>query len=1054
MKFTNSNQLIFMNKMKKFASAMVMLALVAGAFNMPAVYTANAQSTTDGSGFDFGFDFPDFGLGSDGTASTDNTSIESPSVTLPADTSTVTTTNTDGGFVFPEFSENIAFDQGSTGGFDFPEADTTSGGFDFPDFGFGDGGFDFPDFGFGDGGFDFPDLDLGDGDATATACSITAVDTTIFAGGSVTLNFQTTGFDTVSINGQVMDASSGSYTIANVLTNTTYALAAASADGAAACAAAVTIVCLPPPVDCRVQLTKTADRTTVANNDNVNYTVTIKNLGNSDCTNVKIDDVLDAKLTYLTQSTSNNLTAGYGTFAVYTAGDRTLRFNGGTLTAGEQGTITFTARVMAPTTCGSYTIPNKASAMASQIGTVYSNIVNVTGVVDCPNNPVPSCDSFTATPSNINVGGTSVLAWQTTNVNRVVINNGVGEVAVDGSVTVSPITSTTYLLTAFGANNTSVNCSVPVTVGSDTIPVCEYFTATPNSFGSNGGQTTLSWKVNNATNVSISPTIGTVATQGTQTTNVTGNTTFVLTATDADGDQVTCPAPVTVTPPTSNIFSCANNVSFSASDTSIRRGDDSVLSWSTNNVDTVSINPEIGATTLSGSRSVEPRSDATYTLVATKGTQSVSCPLSVNVTSGGGGGGGGGSKTPRCELTISDNDIRAGEQITLKWDSKNATDLMIKDNHGKTIVDTDEYTSSKKKDYFDGSEKLRPTKDTEYTLTVERNNKERVCKVKVNVDDLKVITDRKPTVAGIALTDVPYTGFEVGPFLTVIFYLLLIAWALFVTYLIVVRRKPVAMNGDGTMLAGWPVSNVMTMREATAVRPDLFPAQITPAPTMVAPVVDTIAPVAVVPANLPVAAMSANSHQVSPAMVAELENRAHSQMALLSSDAIRHFIATTEGTLERNESLDQVIAVAKGKYPLEDGWIVINEARMQTLCENCMNKPTPSENEPFVPAVVPEGSSSLAEAIVTGNVVAAYEMIGHRPMFALADAAADLDALVRSRRGETVAISDMLAHETAKLSDEKIKNMISALTGALDGIYTDEASAVKMAIMKAVKEAA
>ena len=91
---------------------------------------------------------------------------------------------------------------------------------------------------------------------------------------------------------------------------------------------------------------------------------------------------------------------------------------------------------------------------------------------------------------------------------------------------------------------------------------------------------------------------------------------------------------------------------------------------------------------------------------------------------------------------------------------------------------------------------------------------------------------------------------------------------------------------------------------------------------------------------------------------------------------------------------------------------------------------------------------------MTGNVVAAYEMIGHRPMFALADAAADLDALVRSRRGETVHISDMLAHETAKLGDEKIKNMIAALTGALDGTYTDEASAVKMAIMKAVKEAA
>lgn len=81
-------------------------------------------------------------------------------------------------------------------------------------------------------------------------------------------------------------------------------------------------------------------------------------------------------------------------------------------------------------------------------------------------------------------------------------------------------------------------------------------------------------------------------------------------------------------------------------------------------------------------------------------------------------------------------------------------------------------------------------------------------------------------------------------------------------------------------------------------------------------------------------------------------------------------------------------------------------------------------------------------------------MIGNRPMFALADAAADLDAVYRNRKGGDVQVSNLLVAETENLSDEKIKNMISALTGALDGTYTDEASAVKVAIMKAVKEVA
>jgi hypothetical protein len=48
----------------------------------------------------------------------------------------------------------------------------------------------------------------------------------------------------------------------------------------------------------------------------------------------------------------------------------------------------------------------------------------------------------------------------------------------------------------------------------------------------------------------------------------------------------------------------------------------------------------------------------------------------------------------------------------------------------------------------------------------------------------------------------------------------------------------------------------------------------------------------------------------------------------------------------------------------------------------------------------------------------------------------------------------MLTNETQNLSEAQLTEMIAALTGALDGTYTSEESAVKMAIMKAVKVAA
>ena len=901
--------------------------------------------------------------------------------------------------------------------------------------------------GFNIPGFDFPDFDFGGGNLTTLTCQITANNTEIFVGGNVTLSWNIPGAQTVTINGQPVQGASGSIEMSNIQSNTTYTVSA-SANGSS-CNASVRIICVPAPVDCRLEVTKVVDKTTARVNDTLTYTITVKNTGTTDCTGsgVKIEDILSDKLTYLTQSTSFNITPGYdGGIPVYTTADRTLHFNGNILNPGEQGTMTVKAQVNAPASCGDYEIPNQARATALELNNfgnwASSQTVKTMIDNDCvTNDPAPSCDSFTSVPTTIVVGGNATLAWQTTNASRVVINNGVGERSADGTVSVAPLTTTTYQLTAFGTQNRTVTCNVPVTVSNDPVPVCEFFTATPNTLPANGGQVNFSWKVNGATAVSIAPTIGSVATQGNQSLNVTSNTNFVLTATDADGDQVTCAAPVTLA--TAQVFSCPNNVSFSASDYSVNEGDDITLNWSTTNVDSLTISG-VNSTALSGSTTVGPRSNTTYTLTATKNGQSINCPINITVDEdNGGGGGGGGSSSPRCELTISDSKIKRGDQITLKWDTSRATKVVIEDNNGKTVMSTEKYSSKEKDEYYDGSIKLKPTKDTTYTLVASKGSKDRTCKVKVDVDDLVVLTDRdqKPLVAGISLSNVPYTGFEAGPVLTVFFYTLLAAWALFVSYLIISRRQPVA-----EFMAITPSPAQHSMNRSEEVRPDAF------VPSMVASTVSVVTPT-----NLPTgtAVIGYESfNQVSDDIVTTLENRAHTQNALLSSDAIRHFISTTEGNLERNDALDEVIAEAKGQYPLEDGWIVINQARMQNLCDVCNVNHVASANAPFVPTVIPEGSSSLAEAIVTGNIVAAYEMIGGRPMFALADAAADLDAVVRNRRGETNRISDLLAAETAHLSEQTLKNMITALTGALDGTYTDEASAVKMAIMKAVKEIA
>jgi hypothetical protein len=66
---------------------------------------------------------------------------------------------------------------------------------------------------------------------------------------------------------------------------------------------------------------------------------------------------------------------------------------------------------------------------------------------------LPTIGSFTATPEEIFTGGSSVLRWTgVTNATSCSINNGVGTVScADGSVTVSPASTTEYQFLAIGA---------------------------------------------------------------------------------------------------------------------------------------------------------------------------------------------------------------------------------------------------------------------------------------------------------------------------------------------------------------------------------------------------------------------------------------------------------------------------------------------------------------------------------------------------------------------------------------------------------------------------
>jgi hypothetical protein len=156
---------------------------------------------------------------------------------------------------------------------------------------------------------------------------------------------------------------------------------------------------------------------------------------------------------------------------------------------------------------------------------------------------------FTATPAQITAGQSVTLAWQTTNADTANIA-GIGNVVVNGSVTVSPTQTTTYTLTARNnVNDVTSTATVTVTPASSggtpppTVPVIASFTANPASITA-GQSSTLQWSVQNSTSVSIS-SIGTVAASGTHSVSPTVTTIYTLTAINAAG-SATVSATVTV----------------------------------------------------------------------------------------------------------------------------------------------------------------------------------------------------------------------------------------------------------------------------------------------------------------------------------------------------------------------------------------------------------------------------------------------------------------------------------------------------------------------------
>ncbi|MBI2638030.1 hypothetical protein HYW83_00360 [Candidatus Peregrinibacteria bacterium] len=148
---------------------------------------------------------------------------------------------------------------------------------------------------------------------------------------------------------------------------------------------------------------------------------------------------------------------------------------------------------------------------------------------DPPNAPAAT---FQAAPASINKGQSTTLTWTVTGATTMNIDQGIGNIQGTGSRTVSPTTDTTYILSATNAGGT-ITRTVAIAVAQPAAPQVT-FQAAPASINK-GQSTTLTWTVTGATTMNIDQGIGNIQGTGSRTVSPTTDTTYTLSATNAEG---------------------------------------------------------------------------------------------------------------------------------------------------------------------------------------------------------------------------------------------------------------------------------------------------------------------------------------------------------------------------------------------------------------------------------------------------------------------------------------------------------------------------------------
>ncbi len=929
----------------------------------------------------------------------------------------------------------------------------------------------------------------------------------------------------------------------------------------------------PPPEECKLEITKSANKTTAVAGNAVEYTLSFKNAGNKKCTGsgVKLIDVVDPNIAYQSETHSANVAAGYQSDPVYTSSTRALIWNAWDLDPNETGWVKWIGKFGTPDLC-SIVVPNKAKISSyeyNNFGTwIESNIVNVALTKDCTP-PPPTCElmvskkmcspnesvvlewvtlnatsltidqgigsvtpvaygtknvyptdtitytgtvegpggsaqcdvtvivqkpkvpvcTLSASDHSITEGDSVTLSWTSANVSTGSINQGVGDASpvAAGDAVVSPTQTTTYTATFAGPYG-SVQCKtkIKVTPKHYDAPTCT-LDANPGTIDQ-GQSSTLTWTTTNATSIAIDQGVGSVTPVVGGDAAVSPPVTTVYTGTaKGPGGEVQCATKVKVRPKVD-----APTCTMSINPTSVAYNGAAVLTWTSTNATTATINQGVGSVAVNDSKPVSNLTTTTTytgTFIGTGGT--VICNATVTVPA---------PPVPACTLSLSKNKINPGESIKVSWTSANVSSGSI-----SPLVGSASPVSA------GASIDVYPSDDTTFTGTFTGPYGNVTCSAVVDVnvnigcvtncgggggfDPPTVTLFKKPTeqdLAFVYLSQVPYTGFEAGPALTLIFWLAVALASAMIAYFVTGQAGIRYLLGSAMTLAGvtnshgrhdeydeisgrlntygvdYPVEAVPSVNEVPVASPGKE-FLVASAPIAVAP-----RPQAVM---LPEPQVTHTApHAVAdgvPAIEDVIEARAHAAGVLMSPEAV---VGAAALSSNRQESLSQfgtILNEAVRTIPREDGWVMLTSDRFEVIkggaitsrasqsVSSSLSAPIALEEiiEPVKPTrALDVGEAAAAEfvtAILTRDrdttyaIVRAMEHDHVSPTSLMTGVASVLDRLYRVRHGGKNGLDKNLLEASANVHDEAISKLVEIFTHALDTVYASPFTGVKLALAQA-----